>query len=162
MLKSIQPTMQSATRKASDELAHVVWASVILSLQNPYTTTTSGDDSSHRNQESLDKDREYDEDSDTESVDDSAEDLASIEAGQLAGTGDRLRQKFLDCISELLAYTKGGKYVTATALREKEDQVEVDIARNSDFTTSDTEYLALLERFLAMQGDGRFPKAPTG
>jgi hypothetical protein len=154
--------MESACLKASDELAHVVWASVILSLQNPHTITTSGnDDPSHRNQESLDEDREYEGDSDTDSVDDSAEDLASMEAGQLAGTGDRLRQKFLDCISELLAHTKGGKYVTATALREKEDQVEVDISRNSDFRTSDTEYLALLERFLGMQGDGMFPENPT-
>jgi hypothetical protein len=154
--------MESACLKASDELAHVVWASVILSLQNPHTITTTGDGPSHRNQESLAEDREYEEDSDTDSVDDSTEDLASMEAGQLAGTGDKLRQKFLDCISELLEHTKGGKYVTATTLREKEEQIEVEIARNSDFTTDDKKYLASLERFLAMQGDGRFSKTPTG
>jgi hypothetical protein len=69
-------------------------------------------------------------------------------------TGDEVpREKFLNSISELLAHTKGGKYVTAAALREKEDSTEVDIARNTEFGPKDNDYLSSLARFLHRQGE---------
>jgi hypothetical protein len=146
--------MESATREVSDELAHVVWASVILSLRNPYTTTSTHD-TWQRNHEPNDVQSDEEDDA-------VEEDIESMKAGQLTSNGDALREKFLDSISELLAHTKGGMYVTATALRESEEHAEVDIARNSDFDSEDERYLASLKRFLAMQANGKVPKAQTG
>jgi hypothetical protein len=79
----------------------------------------------------------------------------STKADFLTASSDVLRQKFLDCISELLAHTKGGDCVTATALREKEDDVEVDVARNNGLNLEDEAYLGGLKQFLAMQAEGK-------
>lgn len=46
---------------------------------------------------------------------------------------ESIRSKFLDCIAQLLSSSKGWNYVTATALRERDNCVEVDVARNDYF-----------------------------
>ena len=67
----------------------------------------------------------------------------------LASRDEFLRRKFLNCVAELLANKRGGNHVAATALREGEDSVEIDIASNRPFTTiKDDEYLTSLSRFL--------------
>ncbi|KAK0726806.1 hypothetical protein B0T26DRAFT_639839, partial [Lasiosphaeria miniovina] len=50
---------------------------------------------------------------------------------------ESIRRKFLNCIAELLDHTKGGRYVAAPALREKESSVEIDVTSNSPFQPSD-------------------------
>lgn len=142
-------TGASSSLKASDGLVHVVWASTILSLLNPSTITAS-DELLQPNQAVNDDDG-----ADSESGDDLDQDFTSIDAEPLTANSEELHRKFLDCICELLANAKGGKSVTATALREKENEVEVDIARNNGLNAEDEAYLGFLKRFLAMQADGK-------
>lgn len=139
----------------SDEYAQVVWASHILSYLNPYTCSkTDGPKQTGRmldaSPEDGDEEEDDDDDYDDEMDDCLGADLIATGAGPhpLAVSDEPIRQKFLNCIAELLAHKKGGKYVAATALREKEDSVEIDIASNSPFKPSDEEYLACLVRFL--------------
>ncbi|KAK2734482.1 hypothetical protein FQN55_002652 [Onygenales sp. PD_40] len=139
--------MDSSRPKASDELVHVVWASHILSYMNPYTIIASDRPSN------LQSKQEVNDDDGSDFDDGPNHDFSSIDNEPLTDNSEVLRQKFLDCICELLAHTKGGKTVTATALREKEDEVEVDIARNNGFNAKDEAYLGSLKRFLAMQDD---------
>jgi hypothetical protein len=54
----------------------------------------------------------------------------------LQGPSVSIRAKFLDCIAQLLSPSKGWDKVTATALREHEDFVEIDVARNDCFGTT--------------------------
>lgn len=51
----------------------------------------------------------------------------------LQATSESVRSKFLDCIAQLLSPSKGWDYVAATALREHEEFVAVDVARNDYF-----------------------------
>ena len=143
------PTVQQGPH-AADEYAQVVWASHILSYLNPYTCSRtdrpppgilpdSDDDS--------DDDDELDDDSDTDTV------VTAEFPNPLAAHDEPIRQKFLNCIAELLAYKKGGKHVAATALREKENSVEIDVASNSPFNAKDEEYFASLSRFLGSCGE---------
>ncbi|GFF71894.1 hypothetical protein IFM47457_05397 [Aspergillus lentulus] len=130
--------MDSSSIRVSNEFVHVVWASHILSLLNPYTSTAGG--------------KEVDDEDGEDFDDDVDQDFTSADAQPLSTNSDILRQKFLDCICELLSHTKGGKFVTAAALREKENGVEVDIARNNGLDADDDEeYLDSLKQFLAMQ-----------
>jgi hypothetical protein len=124
--------MDSSSIKVSNEFVHVVWASHILSLLNPYT-------------------KEADDEGGEDIDDDLEQDFSSVDAQPLSASSEVLRQKFLDCVCELLSHTKGGKFVTAAALREKEDEVEVDIARNNGLDADDEEYMDSLKQFLAMQ-----------
>ncbi|KAJ6108542.1 hypothetical protein N7523_009865 [Penicillium sp. IBT 18751x] len=141
--------MEISSSEALDEVAEVVWASYILSYWNPYTTPMSDNPLQPKHtlpiDETTNDDEEYDDSPDIEET--------SINAAFLA-VGDKvLREKFLNSISELLAHTKGGGHVTAAALREKEDSVEIDIARNTEFRSEDTKYLSSLVRFLCRRGE---------
>lgn len=142
--------MDSSSLQISDELVHVVWASHILSLLNPYTITASD--------ETLQPNQEVNDDDEADSDNDSDQDFNSVDVEPLTANSEVLRQKFLDCICELVAHTKGGNFVTAAALREKEDEVEIDIARNNALKAEDKVYLDSLKRFLAMQADGKANK----
>lgn len=143
--------MENSLSKATDELARVVWASHILSYRNPYTSIVS-DERLQRNHSPT----EYETNLDDEDFDDSSDiENTSTYTDILTVDDAILREKFLNCVSELLAHTKGGKHVTATALREKEDSVEVDVARNNGFDSHDEVYLSSLSKLLAMQGDGK-------
>lgn len=139
--------MESSSLQVSDELAHVVWASHILSFLNPYTITASD--------EPLQPDWEVNDDDGVGSDDDTDQDFNSIDAEPLTANSEALHRKFLDCICELVAHTKGGNFVTAAALREKEDEVEVDISQNNGLKAEDQTYLDFLKRFLALQADGK-------
>ncbi|KAA8641581.1 hypothetical protein EYZ11_013102 [Aspergillus tanneri] len=88
----------ASSLKASDELVHVVRASHILSLLNPYIITAP-DEPLQPNQEVNDDDKaDFDDDSD--------QDPTSIDAEPWTTNNEVLRRKFLDCICELLAHTK--------------------------------------------------------
>lgn len=139
--------MDSPSLQVSDELAHIVWASRILSLLNSNTITAP--------EGPLLSDQDVNDDSAVDSEDDLDQDFDSIDAELLTANSEALRRKFLDCVCELLAHTKGGNFVTAAALREKEDEVEVDIAQNNGLDAEDRTYLDLLKQFLALQANGK-------
>lgn len=145
--------MVDSDEKTSDEFARVVWASHILSYLNPYTITTLDETvTSHRR--SIDEDTNDEENEELEGD----SDLEKISVNnQLLTTGnENIREKFLNCICDLLAHTKGPKFVTTAALRDKEDSIEIDLARNDGFDASDDEYLSSLARFLAIEDEGKY------
>ncbi|KAF2204610.1 hypothetical protein GQ43DRAFT_428801 [Delitschia confertaspora ATCC 74209] len=51
----------------------------------------------------------------------------------LAGLNDSICSRFLDCVAELLSRSKGRQHVVATALREIDDCVEIQVARDSGY-----------------------------
>ncbi|KID94862.1 hypothetical protein MAJ_09161, partial [Metarhizium majus ARSEF 297] len=140
------PSMEPATNRVSPDLARVVLASHILSYRNPHTGTLSYKDkptASATGYQDLDSDEDegLDEDIDVETATQIADLLTPCDID--------VREKFLSCVAELLSHSKGGATVTAAALREKEDSVEVDLSRNGGFGAHDETYLASLTKFLA-------------
>lgn len=127
----------------SDQLARIIWASQILHLLTSERAQVSLL-LPEAEREAVDLGDEDDEDDETPFDSDVATIIADLESGQ----GVKVRQSFLDCIAELLACANGWAYVTATALREREDNVEVDVARNIGFEVRDEEYQSLLQRHL--------------
>ena len=139
--------------------AHVVWAAHILS-------NLSGKHQSLGYTSEPDLDDDDDNDNRDENEDESivGADVKSDVNDELVPYAETPREKSLDCIAELLSPQKGWNYVTATALREHEDFVEVDIARNSGIEDNeDKEYLVLLEKFMAShhEANGRFSFTPS-
>lgn len=72
-------------------------------------------------------------------------------------------EKFLDCIAQLLSPCKGWNGVTATAIREREDGVEVDVARNDGFISHGDRvdsaiisYCTRLEGYIAGCNEGMY------
>jgi hypothetical protein len=77
--------------------------------------------------------RTYDGD-DSESVDTSV-------GQQLSGSGNNtLKRQFLDDVAEFAAKEHGARFVACTAMREREVDVEILIARNTPFEPSDFEF----------------------
>ena len=141
--------MDKVPSQASDELAKVVWASHILSYLNRHTATVYSPSADAASDTSGASDAGDDEDDgEEEEVD---VDVTSNNAEPLTASDDLIREKFLNCVAELLAHTKGGAYVTATALREGEESVEVDVARNNGHTDKDADYVSGLAKFLALR-----------
>ena len=84
----------------SDEYAQVVWASHILSYLNPYTSYRAD------RQPARVRDIIVEDDDDSEDDwGDETSNLVNFGAGDEAG-----REKFLDCVAELLACRKGVMY----------------------------------------------------
>lgn len=134
----MRPTLQN-----EEVIAHVVWAAHILS----YLTNK-------RNNVKLTD--EANDDSDNDEVNDHETDCETEKAVILSGSRDSVRRKFLDCIAQFFSHCKGWDGVTVSALREMEDGVEVDIARNDGFSsdTEDVRYSRALEEYLVGSIDG--------
>jgi hypothetical protein len=148
LLDYLELSMETPSPEAIDEVAKVVWASHILSYWNPYTTPLS-DKPLQPKYSAFDDETTDDEDyGDNPDIDKTSTDTTILTVGD-----EVLREKFLNSISELLAHTKGGKHVTAAALRDKDDSIEIDIARNTGFKLEDKNYLSSLTRFLTRQGE---------
>ncbi|KAF4631807.1 hypothetical protein G7Y89_g6314 [Cudoniella acicularis] len=98
-----------------ERIAHVVWAAHILSYL-----------AGERNQTGLIDFTE-------EGFDGEESDAETDKGIDLTGSDGSIRRKFLDCVAELLSPSKGYDYVVTTGLRESEDYVEIDVARNGDF-----------------------------
>jgi hypothetical protein len=64
-------------------------------------------------------------------IGDDATDTGNL--GLLTLSNEEMQIKFLNSLTELLSPAKGWNYVSATALRESEDSVEVDLVRNGGF-----------------------------
>lgn len=101
-------------------------------------------------------------DSDSEDSDDFTSDYQSDNTVVLTGPKNSVRQKFLDCIAQLLSPCKGWNGVTATAIREGEDLVEIDVARNDCFECNDgyslndtRDYCRELEKYLRTAAQGK-------
>ncbi|KAK4168118.1 hypothetical protein QBC43DRAFT_309729 [Cladorrhinum sp. PSN259] len=135
--------METNPPPVSDEYARLVWASHILSYLYQHKSIPSGPEP-----------RGEDDDDDDDDFDDSFAGNTIAPTIPLNAYDPSLREKFLNGVAELLSHTKGGSHVTAAALREREDCVEVDIARNGPFDSSDDDYLKALTSFL--RGDVQF------
>lgn len=66
-------------------------------------------------------------------------------------------RRFLDRLSEILAVEKGGRFVSAAVLREgeKEECVDIWVARNSAFRAEDYNLLTTFERAMTSIAKGR-------
>lgn len=133
-------------------IARVVWAAHILS----YLTNNRNHAELHEAENNAERDSDTDERSDCET------DYETEKTVILSGPRYSVRRKFLDSIAQLLSPCKGWDGVTATAIREGEDGVEVDIARNDAFLSDedrfDSEvvgYCKMLEKYLAGSAGGR-------
>jgi len=100
-------------------IAHVVWAVHILS----HLTKKRSHIDLHKS-ETIEEEEEFE----CGELDAETERTALLQEPR-----ESIRSKFLDCIAQLLSPCKGWDNVTATALREREDFVEVDVARNDCF-----------------------------
>ncbi|EPS35747.1 hypothetical protein H072_10781 [Dactylellina haptotyla CBS 200.50] len=101
--------------------ARIFWAIHILSYLSKLGSLPEGQESKHKNHEENKGDLSID-------------DIATTRATMMQGLEhSSLSKKFLDCIAQLFSPDKGWSYVTATALREHEDFIEIDIARNDCF-----------------------------
>lgn len=108
-------------------LARVVWASHILC----YLTQNRSHEELLKAENTLESGSNTDDSSDHET------DYETEKNMILSGPRDSILQKFLDCIAQLLSPCKGWDGVTATAIREGEDGVEVDITRNDCFLSEE-------------------------
>jgi hypothetical protein len=140
-------------KNGKESFAHVVWAAHILS----YLTK-------RRSQTGLVRTTDLGDEADNQEYDGQDVDFKTETATALSSPIDALRQKFLDCLAELLSPSKGWDDVTSTALREYEDRVEIDVARNAGFDVpvsptmagdvevkKDEEYLRSVEEYLSSQ-----------
>jgi predicted lipoprotein len=116
--------MEEHTRKSSncqERVAHVIWAARILAYLSKAAGHPQPSDSSNNEEEELRDVHVEDVNADTEI------------AAALTGTDDLIQTKVLDCIAQLFSPAKGWAHVTATAIRQREDFVEINIARNDSF-----------------------------
>jgi len=135
--------MQDSTRTEEVIFAHVIWATHILWFL-----------SGNRSQQDLileDPDDCFEECDDN--FGDDATDTGNL--GLLTSSDEGMRIKFLNGLAELLSPAKGWNYVSATALRESEDSVEVDLVRNGGFgneksheSQADAGYRVALRNFI--------------
>lgn len=119
MLKVMVESHRENSPGHEERIARVVWATHIL-----YYLT---ENRSHNELQQTDAADEE------ESLEYKELDVETETAVVLQSSKESIRSKFLDCIAQLLSPSKGWKSVTATALREWEDFVEIDVARNDCF-----------------------------
>ncbi|RYP51167.1 hypothetical protein DL768_003435 [Monosporascus sp. mg162] len=145
-----QVTRTEMEPSPEEHTARIIWVVHILSY------LTKG--RSHVGLEQLDANYEEEE------LDDGELDTTTERMACLSGSKESIRFKFLDCVAQLLSPSKGWDYVVATALREREDFVEIDVARNdcfgitgecwstrgaSDSGVAEEEYCRKLETYLS-------------
>ena len=136
--------MQDLTRPEEVVFAHTIWMTHILWFL-----------SANRGQQAL---APEDLDDCFECCDDFGDD--STDTGNLdlrTSYNEVIRIKFLNGLAELLSPAKGWNYVSATALRESEDSIEIDLVRNGGFSNkedhesqADAEYTASLRNFISI------------
>ena len=154
----MEPT-ELCTTEHEEVIARVGWAIFILSY---LTQKRSHAELPLCDDDEEDKDEDHDEQGDL--------DADTERTVVLNGPEDSIRSKFLDCIAQLLSPSKGWHNVSATALREHEDHVAIDIARNDcfgkaslgptdqnvcTFEESEVMYCSELTRYLSCQ-HGKF------
>lgn len=108
-----------------ERVARIVWAAHILSYL-----------AKKRSHADL---LEPDDVEEEEDLEDAEIDARSERVAILQGTRESICSKFLDCVAQLLSPSKGWSSVTATGLREEEDFVEIDVARNDCFGTTESD-----------------------
>ena len=134
--------VQSNDSSPSEEaFARVVWSAHLLSFLGHGRSHSTLGSSKHLGEHTAE---EYEEDFD------------SNVAAQCTPVDEPIRIKFLNSVAETSSHTKGWRHVSVTALREYEDRVEVDIARNDGFDVhgKDGVYFAKFEAFMASQVEG--------
>jgi hypothetical protein len=132
-------------------IARVVWAAHILF----YLTSNRSHEELHKAENNVECDSNTGDSSDRET------DYETEKNVVLSGPRNSVRQKFLDCIAQLLSPCKGWDGVTATAIREEGDGAVVDIARNDGFLSDEDcfdsdimGYCKMLEEYLDSSAKG--------
>jgi hypothetical protein len=158
---------QPATKMEStdeERIARIIWAGHILSYLAKHQSNI-------RLQGMQQVQATGEEEDEEEELDNEQLDAATEKMVNLSESPESVRFRFLDSIAELLSPSKGWEYVTATALREREEFVEIDVARNDcfgpvrqDWSTSsaaadpgitEEEYFRKLENYLAAPNQGQ-------
>jgi hypothetical protein len=83
--------------------------------------------------------------------------LDSMENRLMTVVDNAPRTKFLHCLAEIFSHSRGWQYVTVTAMREYQDYIEVDLARNGAFDIDmicgqagkDAAYISCLQKSMA-------------
>jgi hypothetical protein len=79
---------------------------------------------------------------------DDSESIDTSFGQQLSGSGnDTLERQFLDDVAEFGAKEHSVRFVACTAMREREEDVTILIARNTAFEPSDFEFFDKIQRF---------------
>lgn len=125
IIKYVTMDQDSTNFDYEQRIAHVVWAAHILSY------LTGGRSNTTLSVPELDDDEDLDADK---------LEVKTDQAGGLTDSDRSLRFKFLDCVAELLSPSRGWQHVVATGLRESEDFIDIDIARNDGFDTAQSYY----------------------
>lgn len=126
----------------STAFAHLIWSAHLLCYlscqqsQSPLSPTTV-------NSSDADSDEEFESDVNT----------------VLNPPDTSIKEKFLDCLAEILSHTRGWHHVTATGLREGFNDMVVDVVRNAGFDTNeadphsakDSAYFIKIENFMRTQ-----------
>ena len=120
-MASIPVVDASASR--DEAIARVAWAAHILSyLAGRKRHIELG------NPEDTDSDDENDDEPEFDNPD-----ARSERATVLQGSSTSISSKFLDCVAQLWSPSKGWGSVTAVAMCEREDYIEIRVARNDCF-----------------------------
>jgi len=132
--------MEPKENAADKAFARVVWAAHILqSLSMSHDKLFEDTDADDGSESDCDRGE-----NDARSDDETKSDVNDL----ITSSTENLREKCLNCIAELLSRQKGWHFVTTATLREREDSVEVDIARNSGFDDEDGKFLDQLQQFM--------------
>ncbi|KAH6848438.1 hypothetical protein B0I37DRAFT_286967, partial [Chaetomium sp. MPI-CAGE-AT-0009] len=114
-----------------ERTARIIWAGHILSYLTKHQSNTRLQGLQQVQAiEEEEEEEEKEEELDYEQLDAATEKMAFLSAPQ---EWIGFRGRFLDRVAQLRSPSKGWEYVTATALREREDFVEIDVARNDCF-----------------------------
>ncbi|KAL4902038.1 hypothetical protein BDW74DRAFT_187033 [Aspergillus multicolor] len=142
------------SRLQEERIARVVWAAHILA----YLTKTRSHARGESRGGAVGSERDNEAEDKIEAAIDAEMETGSEYAAALSGSRDSVRQKFLDCICQLLSPGKGWDAVTAGSLREEEVGVTLDVARNDGFGSGcgdydvdpkTLEYCRMMESYLA-------------
>lgn len=148
LLHEMSASIKIASHSHDERIARIMWAAHILF----YLTKTQ----SHNKQPQDTKNNAGCDDGDTDESSDNGTDYETERTVILSSPRASIREKFLDCIAQLLSPCKGWDGVTATAIREGEDGVEVDVASNDGFLSREGRYCTRLERYLAGCNEGMY------
>lgn len=105
-----------------------------IALTNLLSLRNNGQVEPTSTYEEMDPDKQSYDGDDSDSID-------TAVGQQLSVSGhDKLKRQFLDDVAEFAAKEHGALFVACTAMREREEDVEILITRNTPFESSDHEF----------------------
>jgi hypothetical protein len=127
---------------SEEQVARIVWSAHILSYLAKKCNLSESEPTAEENALAVEQDgdndsvveHENDGDDDDDDDDDSIHSVTDSErTALLSDPQDNIAKRLLNCIAQLLSPRHRWAYVTATAMKEHEDFVEIFVARNDCF-----------------------------